>query len=184
MRRHGWAAIPAWLGHVRGCSCLLVCDPGPLLTAGAWAVVSHSAGAALLSGQTQGTWQSVCLSIYPSGHATWRGGGTEVLPCWLLLQGGLWYLSSSQRAVLGPGSRKQHSPAGVQAAGDGSGACQQDDRFQGLLRGIPFPRHWWFFFPSEALLRCWIAARNSSGRVSAVHDIIPVHTVGFRELSW
>lgn len=126
MRRHGWAAIPAWLGRVKGCSCLSVRDPGPLLTAGAWAVVSHSAGAALLSGQ--GTWQSVCLSIYPSGHATWRGGGTEVLPCWLLLQGGLWHLSLSQRAVLGPGSRKQHSPACVQAAGDGSGACQQDDR--------------------------------------------------------
>lgn len=179
MRRHGWAAIPAWLGHVRGCSCLLVRDPGPLLTAGAWAVVSHSAGAALLSGQTQGTWQSVCLSIYPSGHATWRGDGTEVLPSWLLLQGGLWYLSSSQSLVLGA---ENSTPRQVCSGIRGMSAGQQ--RFQGLLRGIPFPRHWWFFFPSEALLRCWIAARNSSGRVSAVHDIIPVHTVGFRELSW
>lgn len=31
-------------------------------------------------------------------------------------------------AVLGPVSRKQHSPAGVRTAGDGSGARQQDDR--------------------------------------------------------
>lgn len=88
MRRHGWAAIPAWLGHVRGCSCLLVCDPGPLLTAGAWAVVSHSAGAALLSGQTQGTWQSVCLSIYPSGHATWRGVAQRCCPAGCCCRGG------------------------------------------------------------------------------------------------
>lgn len=177
MRRHGWAAIPAWLGHVRGCSYLSVHDPGPLLTAGAWAVVSHSAGAALLSGQTQGTWQSVCLSIYPSGHATWRGVAQRCCPPGCCCRGGSGICHRPRELCLVLG-------AGVQAAGDGSGACQQDDRFQGLLRGIPFPRHWWFFFPSEALLRCWIAARNSSGRVSAVHDIIPVHTVGFRELSW
>lgn len=122
MRRHGWAAIPAWLGHVRGCSCLLVCDPGPLLTAGAWAVVSHSAGAALLSGQTQGTWQSVCLSIYPSGHATWRGVAQRCCPAGCCCRGGsgichhprAW--SWEQKTAL-PGRCAQ-----------GSGACQQDSR--------------------------------------------------------
>lgn len=76
MRRHGWAAIPAWLGHVKGCSCLSVRDPGPLLTAGAWAVVSHSAGAALLSGQ------GTCLSVCPSIHrGTQPGGGVAQRCC-------------------------------------------------------------------------------------------------------
>lgn len=138
MRRHGWAAIPAWLGHVKGCSCLSVRDPGPLLTAGAWAVVSHSAGAALLSGQ--GTWQSVCLSIYPSGHATWRGGGTEVLPCWLLLQGGsgICHCPRELCLVLGAESSTPRQVCRQQAMDQGH--VSRTTEVSGLALWHPFPK--------------------------------------------